>query len=251
MEVAEAAGYEVLHGIVDSMWLLPASTAATPPGVVAERIGQLIGIDLDLESVYKWIVFLPCKGTGVGALNRYYGAMEDGTSKVRGIELRRRDTPEFIRRAQQDMLDVLVRADGPEEFRALAPEALRALRRRADELRSGSVDPADLLFTTSPSKTVDEYQQLNVSAATLRQLRDEGVESQPGRSVQYLVADASSRNYLKKVLIRERLDMFERYDLAHYLKALARAGESLLSVLGYDEARVRDALLGQQQERLA
>jgi DNA polymerase elongation subunit (family B) len=250
MEVAESAGYEVLHGIVDSLWLLPVSTATTPPEVVSERISQLIGIDLDLEGVYKWIVFLPCKGTGVGALNKYYGAMEDGTLKVRGIELRRRDTPEFLRMAQRDMLDILQRADDPEGFRERIPEVLRALRRRADQLRSGDVDPADLLFTTSPSKEVDEYQQLNVSAAALKQLRDEGVESQPGRSVQYLVSDAASRDHHRKVLIRERLDMFEGFDLGHYLKVLARTGESLLSPMGYDEARVHDALQGQQQERL-
>jgi DNA polymerase elongation subunit (family B) len=250
MEVAESAGYEVLHGIVDSMWMQSVSEAATDPHVVSERISQLIGIDLDLEGVYKWIVFLPCKGTGVGALNRYYGAMEDGTLKVRGIELRRRDTPDFMRKAQTDMLDVLVRADSPEEFAAMAPEALRALRRRADELRSGDVDPAELLFTTSPSKELDEYTQLNMSAAALRQLKEEGVDSQPGRSVQYLVADATSRNHHRKVLIRERLDAFERYDLDHYLKVLARTGESLLLPLGYTEDVVRDALSGQRQVQL-
>jgi hypothetical protein len=89
-----------------------------------------------------------------------------------------------------------------------------------------------------------------VSAAALRQLKDEGVESQPGRSVQYLVADASSGDWRKKVLIRERLDLFERYDLAHYLKVLARTGESLLLPLGYNEQRVLDALSGQVQDTL-
>ena len=143
-ELVEAAGYEVLHGIVDSLWMRPVSAAATAPEVVSERIGQLIGIDIDVEGVYKWIVFLPCKGANVGALNKYYGCLEDGTLKVRGIELRRRDTPEFLRMAQTDMLEVLRRADGPEGFREAVPEALRTLRRRADQLREGDVEPADL-----------------------------------------------------------------------------------------------------------
>jgi len=249
-EVAEAAGYQVLHGIVDSLWLQPVSPAASAPEAVAERIGQLIGIDLDIEGTYKWIVFLPCKGTGVGALNRYYGALEDGTVKVRGIELRRRDTPDFLRWAQQDMIDLLARADDPDEFAAMAPRALEALRARADQLRAGDVPPDALLFTTSPSKELDEYQQMNVSAAALHQLREEGVADRPGRAVQYLVSDASSSDWRRKVLIRERLDLFEGYDLAHYLKVLARAGEALLSPLGYDEARVMAALDGQRQDVL-
>jgi DNA polymerase elongation subunit (family B) len=249
-DVAEVAGYEVLHGIVDSLWTRAVSPAASAPEAVAERIGQLIGIDIDIEGTYKWIVFLPCKGTGVGALNRYYGALEDGTVKVRGIELRRRDTPDFLRWAQQDMIDVLVTADDPDDFAAKAPEALRALRRRADELRAGDVPPEALLFTTSPSKELDEYQQMNASAAALRQLREEGVNSQPGRSVQYLVSDASSGDWRRKVLIRERLDLFDGYDLAHYLKVLARAGEALLLPLGWTEERVLAALDGQRQGTL-
>jgi DNA polymerase elongation subunit (family B) len=186
----------------------------------------------------------------VGALNRYYGALEDGTVKVRGIELRRRDTPDFLRWAQQDMIDVLVTADDPDDFAAKAPEALRALRRRADQLREGDVPPEALLFTTSPSKELDEYQQMNASAAALRQLREEGVNSQPGRSVQYLVSDASSGDWRRKVLIRERLDLFDGYDLAHYLKVLARAGEALLLPLGWTEERVLAALDGQRQGTL-
>ena len=249
-DIGEAAGYEALHGIVDSLWLRPLSAAATAPDVVAERVGRAMGIDLVLEGVYKWIVFLPCKGTGVGSLNRYYGAMEGGKLKVRGVELRRRDSPPFIKAAQQDMLDVLARADGPDAFAAMVPEALAALRRRADAVRAGTVDPKDLLFRTHASKAVDEYEQLNLTAAAMRQLREEGLEVQPGQGVRYVVTDAPSRRHQDKVLVEERLDLYEGCDVGHYLKALARAGESLLSPLGWDERRVADAIGGHRQERL-
>jgi len=186
----------------------------------------------------------------VGSLNRYYGAMEGGKLKVRGVELRRRDSPPFVKAAQQDMLDVLARADGPDAFAAMVPEALAALRRRADAVRAGTVDPKDLLFRTHASKAVDEYEQLNLTAAAMRQLREEGLEVQPGQGVRYVVTDAPSRRHQDKVLVEERLDLYEGCDVGHYLKALARAGESLLSPLGWDERRVADAIGGQRQERL-
>jgi DNA polymerase elongation subunit (family B) len=249
-EVAEAAGYEVLHGIVDSLWLRPLSPAATAPEVVADRVGRLMGVDLNIEGVYKWIAFLPCKGTGVGALNRYYGAMRGGKLKVRGVELRRRDSPPFVKAAQQEMLDVLARAEGPEGFLELVPEALAALRRRADAVRAGGVDPRELLFRNSASKGVEEYGSLNLTAAALRQLQAEGVAMQPGQSVQYVVTDAASRRWQDKVLVRERLDLYGGCDAAHYVKVLARAGESLLSPVGWGERRILDALDGQRQERL-
>ncbi|NIP34202.1 MAG: DNA polymerase I, partial [Thermoplasmata archaeon] len=75
-------------------------------------------------------------------------------------------------------------------------------------------------------------------------------ESQPGRSVQYVVTDGPSSDWRKKVLIRERLDLYEGYDTAHYLKVLARAGEALLLPLGWTEDRVMAALDGQRQGTL-
>jgi DNA polymerase-2 len=55
---------------------------------------------LELEGIYRWIVFLPPKARSTGALNRYYGLFEDGTMKIRGLELRRSDTSQLIRNAQ-------------------------------------------------------------------------------------------------------------------------------------------------------
>src|SRR5204862_203744 len=95
MEIAESHGYEVVHGIVDSVWLR-AKPNADPIEKVREHIAGSIGLPIELEGRYKWIVFLPCKTTGVGALNRYYGLFQDDEFKLRGIELRKHDTPEFI-----------------------------------------------------------------------------------------------------------------------------------------------------------
>ena len=38
----------------------------------------------------------------IGVLNRYYGVMESGKLKVRGLEVRRRDTPRFVYDAQME-----------------------------------------------------------------------------------------------------------------------------------------------------
>src|SRR2546425_2824577 len=65
MEIAESHGYEVVHGIVDSVWLRPTANA-DPIEKVREHIAGSIGLPIELEGRYKWIVFLPCKTTGVG-----------------------------------------------------------------------------------------------------------------------------------------------------------------------------------------
>ena len=42
-----------------------------------------------------------------GVLNRYFGVMDSGKVKVRGLEVRRRDTPKFVYDAQTEMINVL------------------------------------------------------------------------------------------------------------------------------------------------
>jgi DNA polymerase elongation subunit (family B) len=51
-------------------------------------------------------------------LNRYYGVFENGRIKVRGIEARRRDTPNFIRATQLEMIKVLSKAVDSQSFMA-------------------------------------------------------------------------------------------------------------------------------------
>ena len=91
-------------------------------------ISHRTGIRMDVEGRYKWIVFLPSKATGVGALTRYYGLFENGTVKIRGVELRQHNTPAFLKNAQQEMLTVFKQARTAEEFRALIPTSVEVLQ---------------------------------------------------------------------------------------------------------------------------
>ena len=77
MEVAQKAGYEVIHGIIDSLWVKP-QKSCVKPNHLSRMISKHTGIRMDIEGHYKWIVFLPSKNTGVGALNRYYGMFDNG-----------------------------------------------------------------------------------------------------------------------------------------------------------------------------
>lgn len=60
---------------------------------LCEEITAEAGIDVNLEGRYGWIVFLPNKSNGAGALNRYYGVLRNGELKVRGVEMRMSNTP--------------------------------------------------------------------------------------------------------------------------------------------------------------
>jgi DNA polymerase elongation subunit (family B) len=96
IEIADSTGFEILHGIVDSLWV-----KGRNPERLCDTVTRENGIPLELKGEFRWIVFLPNKSNGVGALNRYYGVMTNGKLKVRGIEIRRSDTPKLISNLQE------------------------------------------------------------------------------------------------------------------------------------------------------
>lgn len=234
MAIAEDHGYDVVHGIVDSLWLRPLP-GHDPVEAVVDRIATATGLPLDLEGVYKWIVFLPSKTTHVGALNRYYGLFEDGEMKLRGIELRRHDTTGFVRRAQAAMLEVLAQAEDAAAFRARIPEAVEALHEAAGDLLAGRVPLEDLVLTKTVTKPLDEYVVLNDTVAALRQMRARGFSAEPGESVQYVLTDRRARDYRRKVKFAAFLEGDEEVDTWEYLRLLCRSGETLLAPFGYTE----------------
>src|SRR5205809_2758412 len=169
MEIAESHGYEVVHGIVDSVWLRPKPNA-DPIEKVREHIAGSIGLPIELEGRYKWIVFLPCKTTGVGALNRYYGLFQDDEFKLRGIELRKHDTPEFINICQEAMLGELSLASTAAEFLERIPKAVDILRWTAKCVLDRTIPVHQFILTKSVSRALPEYVVLTATAAALKQM---------------------------------------------------------------------------------
>ena len=240
-EVAQQEGYEVLHGIVDSLWVKGAA-GCSPPHRLSRRISICTGIRIDVEGRYKWIVFLPSKGTGVGALTRYYGAFENKTLRIRGVELRQHNTPVFLKNAQQEMLAVLQHAADAAEFRSLLPKSIDVLRRFAAALRDHLADPQDLVFTTTVSQEIERYKVHTLPKSALLQLQDLRIHVELGQAVRYLVTDESSRNYKRRVCIAEKMQGGEDIDVAYYLRQLAKCGESLLVPFGYTKEKLEKML---------
>src|SRR4030067_1943898 len=105
--IAEERGFRIVHGIVDSLWLKKKNASNAEYDELCGEIHEKTNIPLSFEGRYSWIVFLPSRmHPNVGVLNRYYGVMENGKIKARGLEVRRRDTPQFVNDVQTEMLQV-------------------------------------------------------------------------------------------------------------------------------------------------
>ncbi len=250
--LAEEHGFEVVHGIVDSLWIKKPGASPKEVAEFCREASALTGVPLNVEGKYRWIVFLPSKiFPQIPVLNRYYGVLDDGRVKMRGVEARRADTPPYIAKAQREMIKVLASASNFEEFSSRIPEALRVLRGYCERLLNGKLSINDLLIKKRISKSPEEYSHDVFQALAAKQLKDAGFNVYPGQAVQYLIADADNRSPNRRVKAAQLLNANSKFDVKKYLELLLEAGETLLKVFGYNMDKIRSqALYGEKQQLL-
>jgi DNA polymerase, archaea type len=231
--LAHSHGFKLVHGIVDSFWLSKSDATRDEYEDLCNDIREKLGLPISFEGIYKWIVFLSSKtDSKVGVLNRYYGIFEDGTFKVRGIDLRRHDTPEIVMQCQREMLKIFLGARNSREFRLLIPNALRVLQRFVVQLREGSVPPENLVIVRNLSKDPSEYTHQVPQAIAARHLVSQGGSVHAGQQVSYILTSGKA---LPPELVGERA----AYDSERYVDLLCSSAANLLLPLGYEANHLR------------
>ncbi len=235
--IAQARGFKLVHGIVDSMWLTKAGATAADYEDLCATIRKDLKLPLSFEGQYRWIVFLNSKtDPEAPVLNRYYGVFQDQdrTLKVRGIDVRRHDTPKIVEKCQTEMLAILKEADNSQEFTALIPQVLNTLREYASKLRSGTVPIEELVITKNLSKMPNEYTHRVPQAIAAQCLIDEGGAVHAGQQVSYVLTFDSPTIPESQALPPELADDDTVYDSERYVDLLISSTANLLLPFGYD-----------------
>jgi len=242
---AESHGFQVVHGIVDSLWVKKLNAHIQEYKDLCNELTKQIGIPLNFEGRYKWIVFLPSKvHPRIGVLNRYYGVMENGKVKLRGIEVRRRDTPRFVYNAQLEMINVLSAANSSKEFMTKIPEALEVVKDYRQKLIDGEIPVWDLIVTKHLSKNPGKYKQRVSQVIAAEQLIKEGAEVHAGNNIRFLFTDAENKRYDRRVKAEQLVEKGVNTDTKKYLLLLYASAASLLSFAGYTTQSIHDSVRG-------
>ncbi|MBN1357581.1 hypothetical protein JW988_02325 [Candidatus Bathyarchaeota archaeon] len=249
VRMAETRGFEVIHGIVDSLWLKKKNATIAEYTDLCREVSEKIGVPLNFEGRYKWLVFLPSKmHPNIGVLNRYYGALENGNVKVRGIEVRRRDTPRFVYNAQMEIIQVFASANNSREFIQKIPEALDVVKAYRQRLLDGDVPVWDLIVTKRLSKHPNRYKQRVSQVIAAEQLMKEGAEVHAGKNVKFLFTDAKNKKYRRRVRAEQLIERGVKPDLKKYLLLLYASAAGLLSFAGYTTEKVYESVHGYERE---
>ena len=249
--MAEARGFTVIHGIVDSLWLKKENATITEYSELCKEVSEKIDVPLNFEGRYKWIVFLPSKmHPNIGVLNRYYGVMENGEVKVRGIEVRRRDTPRFVYNAQMEMIKILASANDSKQFMEKIPATLKVVREYRQRLLNGDVPIWALIITKHLSKHPKKYKQRVSQVIAAEQLMKEGAEIHAGKNIRFLFTSSENKRHERRVKAEQLIEDGVNPDTRKYLLLLYASAASLLSFAGYTAKSVYDAVRGCYRKRI-
>ena len=249
--ICEERGFSVIHGIVDSLWLKKDGASSGDYVKLSKEIVKEIDLPLDFAGLYKWIVFLPSKThPSVPVLNRYYGVKEDGTVKIRGLDVRRRDTPQFVCDAQVEMINVLASTRDAKGFVKKIPDALNVVKKYRKKLLNGEVPVWDLVVTKRLSKNLEDYTQKISQVIAGEQLQKEGIEISAGKNIKFLFTSAKNKRYIRRVKAKEIIKEETNPDLRKYLLFLYASASNILSPFGYSQEIVQNYANGYKYNTL-
>ncbi len=239
-EVAERAGYQMLHALTDSLWLRKAGATGDNFEQLAREITERTRVAVSLEGLYHWIAFLPSRQNHqVGVPNRYFGLFDSGELKIRGIELRRADTPMFIKQFQARALELWSACRSSSECRARVPEILKEMEALLADLRAGQVEIGQLAIPLRISRDPLEYKTASITAIVSQELAARGVSLSPGERIHCIITDADAKLPGDRAKSLAHLDGTTTYDREKYAEFLFKAAESLLIHFGWNFERLK------------
>jgi DNA polymerase-2 len=235
--VAEARGFRVLHLYVDSLFVSCPGASREDFQALAQEIEQETHLPIELQKIYPWFAFLGSReNPNISVANRFYGLAADGGHKIRGIALRRGDTPRFVANIQMEILKLLAREPDPAKLTAIFPEILGVLQERLAALKGRQVPLAELVVTQTLSRELTEYSYFSHAATAAKQLESLGKTLKMGQRVHYLhvAAGPGARAWDPSAELDPRI-----VDVPRYRELILRAVHEVLQPLGVTEDVLR------------
>ena len=179
MRICEKNGFKVLHGIVDSLWI----TGNGNINKVLEEIKNETRLEIVIDSHYKWICFMPSVN-GIGSANRYIGLRYDNSFKVRGIELRQKNTPNLIKKFQTEALNEL-RC----EFEEIKDRKNKIENIKKYYMNFNNFDINDFMIEFTINRRAEEYRVKTMLYNFTSHIESLGTEIFPGMKINGVVVD--------------------------------------------------------------
>jgi len=238
-EIAEDHGFTVIHAYVDSLFICkPEATREKDFQSLLDEIQQETKLAIEVEEVYSWMAFGSSRqNPNISVANRFFGLQSDGQYKIRGLALRREDTPPFVANAQFKVLQILAKEKDSNRLVSLLPEVLDMLQEKMSDLYHQKIPINELVIKQTLSRELGEYRVLSPAARAAGQLQSVGKNVRMGQRIHFI--------YTKTKQGVCAWDLPEPFnpaliDIAKYKEILFRAIYEALQPLGVTENVLRN-----------
>ncbi|PJZ86424.1 DNA polymerase domain-containing protein [Leptospira harrisiae] len=228
-EIAEDHGYNLVHAITDCIFIQKKDKSPISEEnlvMICETIKQKTKITMDVEGIFSWLSFPPStQDEKMPVGNRYMGRFINGHFKGRGIAIRRKDFPRYIKKAQDEMIRWMCQFETIAEMQSREEEILEIFKKFDTPLSKGDIFWKDLLILRSTSQDPEGYSVDAPSAVAVKDLLEMGIHVQAGEKIRYLVVNKQSERKGERYKTEERIETKNPqniliYDKNHYRKLL-------------------------------
>ena len=247
IDIAEQEGWQVLHAIVDCVWICNDKIQSKQKKLAeakrfAERVSKEIGIPLEFEDIYHYIGFLPSRMHNAGSLTKYWAEGEKGL-KIRGIESRQHSTCSWVKNLQNSAFEIIKEwnEQGGDVFSSQVQNTICAiLHEQLVRLEQRKIPAHDLVITRRISKTLDQLSVKNLTYSALTRANCLGHEIIPGRKARFVVLESTSNQPIDRVILAEEISTttVPKIDYQYYRNLAVRAIWAILAPFGWTEEEI-------------
>ncbi len=204
---------------------------------MALELNKLTGLPISLDHHYKFLLLLPLEANpslNMEAQKHYFGVLYDGELVARVIELRRHDSPNFIKEFLAVLIRILFDCATVEEVNSVGYEsAMVAVARAIDRIMNAEMSLEELTVSKTIRKSADKYRSVFPHVAAAIQLASRGKVVKAGEDVNFIYVDSDHHNPLCRVIPCELADSKVNFDREKYRDMLLDAAETVLSTFGF------------------
>ncbi|MFX0115140.1 MAG: DNA-directed DNA polymerase I [Candidatus Hodarchaeota archaeon] len=226
VEKCKELGIVVLYGDTDSVFL--ANPSDDQIKALIEWSENDLRIGLDVDKAYRYVAFSKRK-------KNYVGVLTDGAVDIKGLMVKKSNTPPFIQQAFREVMEILTGVETREEFKTARKSIHGIVKECKKRLQDYAYSPEELAISIQMTKTTKSYKvaSQHIKAAIqleehLRKIRDDNsYYLKPGTIVRFVKTQSSEGVTPVELLKDQKL-----IDLKAYETQLESTFTQVLDTLG-------------------
>ncbi len=224
---AEECGFKVIYGDTDSTFVSMENKTKKDVLEFMEKINKSLPdqMELELEGFFPRGVFVGKKTGEKGAKKKYALLAEDGSFKIRGFELVRRDWSKIAKDTQRKVLEAILKEGSKEKAIAIVRDVI-------EQLRSGKVSKEELTIYTQLNKDPHKYDIASPELAAAKKAIKKGMQIEKGSLIAFIICKAGKSISEKATPV----EFAEDYDIDYYInRQILPSVMKILKELGCSE----------------